>query len=380
MNFELKKFNPFKKKTASNKHQKTTSIEQTHFKDSDSTLKLPLDMSTSTLVKEEAYPIGGTAEREKRFQEVLDILQGKKLSIELNGYKITNFLGDGTYGFVLAGYSDNYGPVAIKFVFKHKVNVKNWVQNDKLGLIPNEIHFLSKMNHKNIIKYYEHFETTDYIVVVTELFGCEWRPGSNYFEPSIRNEGIKLYDEKNPMKPGSSDEHTLTSLALDAKRSLKPKTSCDLFECIDAHDFMPDRTIRKIFSQLVSAILYLQTNNIVHRDLKDENLVVDEHYNVKLIDFGSASFIPTDPNNFFDRFLGTVDFASPEILRGCQYRGPEAEIWALGVTLYVLFARNIPFRNVKESERGNFDVLPRMNSSIFYSFRCDSFVKKNVGT
>ena len=366
MNFELKKFNPFKKKTASDKLNKSLSFEQINFKDSDSTLKIAAEISSATLVKEEeVYPVGGTAEREKRFQEVIDILNGKKLKKELSKYKITNFLGDGTYGFVMAGSSKEYGNVAIKFVFKHKVNVKNWVEHDTLGLVPNEINFLWRMNHKNIIKYHEHFETSDYIIIITELFGCEWKPGSRYFEPSLRNEGIKLYDEKNPLKPGSSDEHTLTSLDLASKKKLQPKTSCDLFECVDAHDFLPDRTIRKIFSQLASAILYLQVNNIVHRDLKDENLVVDEFYNVKLIDFGSASYIPEDAANYFDRFLGTVDFASPEILKGCQYRGPEAEIWAMGVILYVLFSRNIPFRNVRESERANFEVLPRMNSSIF---------------
>eukprot|EP00835_Amoeboradix_gromovi_P002776 NODE_164_length_16443_cov_0.166544.p4 type:complete len:368 gc:universal NODE_164_length_16443_cov_0.166544:14459-13356(-) len=367
MNFELKKFNPFKKKSGSSKLVQNISFEQLNFKESDSTLKSPLDTSTSTLVKEEeVYPVGGTAEREKRFQEVLDILNGIKLRHELRRYKVTNFLGDGTYGFVLAGTSAEYGKVAIKFVFKHKVNVRNWVQHDQLGLVPNEINFLSVLNHKNIIKYYEHFETSDYFIIITELFGCEWKPGNRCFDPVLRNEGIKLYDEKNPLKPGSSDEHTLTSLDLESKRLLQPKTSCDLFECVDAHDFLPDRAIRKIFSQLVSAILYLQLNNIVHRDLKDENLVVDEFYNVKLIDFGSASFIPEDTKNYFDRFLGTVDFASPEILKGCQYRGPEAEIWAMGVILYVLYSRNIPFKNVRESERGNFEVLPRMNSSTSY--------------
>eukprot|EP00834_Sanchytrium_tribonematis_P001075 NODE_23_length_42016_cov_0.755803.p13 type:complete len:385 gc:universal NODE_23_length_42016_cov_0.755803:27082-28236(+) len=380
MNFELKKFNPFKKKAASEKLTTNRSIEQVNFKDSESTLKLPIDISASTLLKEdESYPIGGVAEREKRFQEVLDILSGKKLKKELEKYKLLNFLGDGTYGFVLAGICKRHGEVAIKFVFRHKVNTKNWVHDKNLGFVSNEIHFLSKLHHPNIIKYIEHFETQDYIIIITEMFGCEWKPGSKHFQPNGINEGIKLVDDKNIFKPGSSDEHTLTSLDWNSKSKLKPRVSCDLFECVDAHEYLPDRTIRKIFSQLASAILYLQMNNIVHRDLKDENIVVDEFYRIRLIDFGSASFIPDDPKQYFDRFLGTVDFASPEILKGCQYRGPEAEMWALGVILYVLFSRNIPFRNLRESERANFDVLPRMNSSIRYLHRRSSSSATNAG-
>lgn len=91
---------------------------------------------------------------------------------------------------------------------------------------------------------------------------------------------------------------------------------------------------------------------IVHRDIKDENIVIDENYVAKLVDFGSAAFIPQSNDKLFDRFNGTLHFAPPEILRGYTYRGPEAEMWSLGVLLYTLvFAAN-PFDGAKQTLKG----------------------------
>jgi serine/threonine protein kinase len=71
----------------------------------------------------------------------------------------------------------------------------------------------------------------------------------------------------------------------------------------------------------------------VHRDLTFakffQNVVIDEHYDVKLIDFGSASEIPKDPKDYFTHFNGTEYCASPEVLKGARYRGPEADMWYL---------------------------------------------------
>ena len=84
---------------------------------------------------------------------------------------------------------------------------------------------------------------------------------------------------------------------------------------------------KRIFAQIVLAVHKLHLQNIVHRDLKDENIVIDENYWVKLIDFGSASFIPKKSQDYFKKFNGTAHFASPEVANGQSYRGPEAEIW-----------------------------------------------------
>jgi serine/threonine protein kinase len=71
---------------------------------------------------------------------------------------------------------------------------------------------------------------------------------------------------------------------------------------------------------------------------------------VKLIDFGSTSRIPElgKKDSYFDRFNGTLHFASPEILKGNNYRGPEAEVWALGVLLYTLIYGENPFQEPQQ--------------------------------
>jgi PAS domain-containing serine/threonine kinase len=67
-------------------------------------------------------------------------------------------------------------------------------------------------------------------------------------------------------------------------------------------------------AQLVSAIAYLHELKIVHRDVKDENVIIDEHFNIRLIDFGSATF--REPGKLFAIFCGTMEFCSPEVLLG----------------------------------------------------------------
>ncbi|KAI8836472.1 kinase-like domain-containing protein [Chytriomyces cf. hyalinus JEL632] len=85
---------------------------------------------------------------------------------------------------------------------------------------------------------------------------------------------------------------------------------------------------------------------------EDENIVVDSSYNIKIIDFGSAASVPTTQDDFFSQFHGTALYASPEIVRKEKYRGPETEMWALGVLLYIMVVGDDPFRNAKEIAKG----------------------------
>ncbi|KAJ3231451.1 hypothetical protein HDU81_003758 [Chytriomyces hyalinus] len=113
--------------------------------------------------------------------------------------------------------------------------------------------------------------------------------------------------------------------------SLVRGPSMDLFECIERNDRLKNKLAKHVFRQIMSAVAYLHSNNIVHRDLKDENIVIDDKYNAKLIDFGSA----TIEENHMDtlRFHGTINFAPPEVLSGEQYIPKPADIWACGIIL-----------------------------------------------
>jgi protein-serine/threonine kinase len=92
----------------------------------------------------------------------------------------------------------------------------------------------------------------------------------------------------------------------------------------------------------------MHENGICHRDIKDENILVDENYVAKLIDFGSCAFYtpnPTNRNDYFVIYGGTIPYAAPEIIRQEEYRGPEQDIWSLGVLLYTIAYGRIPFEN-----------------------------------
>lgn len=102
----------------------------------------------------------------------------------------------------------------------------------------------------------------------------------------------------------------------------------------------------------MSAISYMHSKGLLHGDIKDENILIDENGRVKLIDFGSASFFTGQK---YTRFLGTIPFASPEILRGDQsYDGPSAEVWALGCCLYTMLTGQIPFSSKRHAISSQF--------------------------
>lgn len=93
-----------------------------------------------------------------------------------------------------------------------------------------------------------------------------------------------------------------------------------------------------------SMLLMLETlnnSNIVYRDLKPENVMLDEHGYLKLIDFGSAKRLePCCPRTF--TMVGTPHYMAPEVMRGKGY-GIEVDVWALGVVLYELVCGYLPF-------------------------------------
>ncbi|KAL7746354.1 hypothetical protein RI367_008284 [Sorochytrium milnesiophthora] len=147
-------------------------------------------------------------------------------------------------------------------------------------------------------------------------------------------------------------KRSMTCLPPKMPPKIGRRQSMDLFECIETHSKISERLAKKIFKQVVDAVEYLLEHSVLHRDLKDENIVIDQQYNVKLIDFGSASFVPRN-GRLFDRFAGTIQYCPPEILRGEKYRGPEQEIWALGTLLYIILFAEPPFADPIQTIQGD---------------------------
>lgn len=222
------------------------------------------------------------------------------LKTNINDYEIIDELGQGAYGLVKLACMKNDPEkkrVVIKYVIKSRILVDCWTRDRKLGLVPAEIHVLHtlrKIPHVNCSDMLDYFEDDDIYYIVMDLYGA----------------------------------------------------GMDLFDYIELKNGMGEEEIRSIFRQVVAAVAHLHDHRIVHRDIKDENVILDLKGGVRLIDFGSAAYMK--PGKKYDTFVGTLDYAAPEILKGQAYEGPPQDIWACGTLLYTLIYRENPFYNIDE--------------------------------
>ncbi|RDW57538.1 serine/threonine-protein kinase [Aspergillus mulundensis] len=237
----------------------------------------------------------------------------------ITDYVILEEMGQGAYGEVKLARLKKLPAkkVVLKYVTKKRILVDTWTRDRRLGTVPLEIHVLDYLRrdglkHPNIVEMESFFE-----------------------------DDINYYIEMLP--------HGLPGM--------------DLFDYIELKTNMDEQECRNIFEQVVSAIHHLHTKAlVVHRDIKDENVILDGEGKIKLIDFGSAAYIKNGP---FDVFVGTIgkthgafvgaqrlmsfiDYAAPEVLQGKSYRGKEQDIWALGILLYTIVYKENPFYNIDE--------------------------------
>lgn len=232
----------------------------------------------------------------------------KKRSKKFEEFKILKKMGEGAYGkVVLAEHKDDPAyKIIIKCIDKQRILVDTWVRDRQLGTVPSEIQIMATLNnepHPNIMRIIDYFEDTNYYYLETPIFG---------HPPAI-----------------------------------------DLFDYIEVKNDMSELDCQLIYKQVILAIYHLHKQGIAHRDIKDENIIVNEFGIVKLIDFGSAGYVKLGP---FDVFVGTIDYASPEVLRGEKYEGRPQDIWALGILLYTMIYKENPFYNVDEIMEGDLRV------------------------
>lgn len=121
----------------------------------------------------------------------------------------------------------------------------------------------------------------------------------------------------------------------------------ELFDYLAEKSRLGEEEARVLFGQLCLAVFYLHEKGIVHRDLKLENVLLDERCRVKLGDFGFTR--EYEKGTYMETFCGTTGYASPEMLLGKKYLGPEVDVWSLGVILYCLLTGTLPFDDDDES-------------------------------
>jgi protein-serine/threonine kinase len=182
----------------------------------------------------------------------------------IDDFVILEEMGQGAYGQVkLARYRSTGKKCVLKYVTKRRILVDTWTRDRRLGTVPLEIHVLDflrrdGLRHPNIVEMDDFFEDE-----------------TNY------------YIEMAP--------HGLPGM--------------DLFDYIELRTNMDEQESRSIFVQVARAVHHLHTKAlVVHRDIKDENVILDGEGRIKLIDFGSAAYIKSGP---FDVFVGTIGTFPP---------------------------------------------------------------------
>ena len=206
-------------------------------------------------------------------------------------YELGAPLGRGKFGVVrLATHKQTGTKVAVKAIKKAKLTIED------LDLAKREIEILKLCQHPHIIQLFDSFENPEYIYIVIELL----RGG-------------------------------------------------DLYEYLDKRNFkVSENRAREIIHSLTTALYYLHSYGIVHRDIKLDNILMtddSDQSKAKLVDFGLSKMI--GPKESCTEPFGTFGYAAPEVLRGKPY-DKAIDIWSLGVVLYILLTGRAPFEEGSE--------------------------------
>ena len=123
-----------------------------------------------------------------------------------------------------------------------------------------------------------------------------------------------------------------------------------LFDYINsnAERKLNEQEAKRIFTQIVTAVQYCHKNNVVHRDLKLDNILLDDNKDVKVIDFGFSVVVNTVCK--LNLFCGTSLYLAPEIVLRKDYWGPPVDVWTLGVILYTMLTGRFPFNGKTKEE------------------------------
>ncbi|KAJ0793087.1 putative protein kinase CAMK-CAMKL-LKB family [Helianthus annuus] len=115
-----------------------------------------------------------------------------------------------------------------------------------------------------------------------------------------------------------------------------------VFEGAGPSSGVGENVTRRYLRDIVSGLMYLHSHNIVHGDIKPDNLLITATGTVKIADF-SVSQVFEDENDMLRRSPGTPVFTAPECCLGKSYHGKTADTWAVGVTLYCMIFGKYPF-------------------------------------
>ncbi|KAJ7492569.1 kinase-like protein [Mycena latifolia] len=266
---------------------------------------------------------------------------------DISEFVIEGEIGRGAYGLVKRGREirpdGSLGPpLIIKQIIKSRILADCWKKHPKHGTIPIEIYVMSSISQ------------TTYILPARRPWDPERaNPKDDSESEWIEGKVVNGHPNICPLLDFFEDSHyyyLVLPSTLPEQLPDQPSPSSDLFDLVENFpQGLPPFSIRSYLGQIADALAFLHSRGIVHRDIKDENVVLGPHGKCILIDFGSSGLVK---RGGWDTFSGTLDYAGPEILRGERYEGKEQDVWAFGVVAYVLLVGECPFMTPEEAQDG----------------------------
>lgn len=219
------------------------------------------------------------------------VSQGKsnkvKTKKEKQEYEVKKKIGEGSYGVVYLIYSN----ITSMYYVQKKIDLKG-LSKAEIKDTEKEVNLLKKLDHPNIIKLINGTKSKRYLELIME------------------------YAEKGDL---------YNQLIKQAK----------------SNKYFPEKIIINWLVQICSALKYLHSKHIIHRDIKPQNIFLSKKGEIKLGDFGVSKTL----NNTLEKaktFVGTAYYLPPEIIDEKKY-SYEADIWSLGVSFYQLMTFKMPF-------------------------------------
>ncbi|KAJ7925836.1 kinase-like protein [Mycena leptocephala] len=283
---------------------------------------------------------------------------------DISEFSIEGEIGRGAYGLVkrareICADGSLGPPLIIKQIIKSRILADCWKKHPKYGTIPIEIYVMSSISH------------TTYVLPPRRPWDpARAEPADNLDSPEwIEGSVVNGHPNICPLLDFFEDSHyyyLVLPSTLPEQLPDQPAPPSDLFDLVENYpQGLPPASIRSYLGQLADALAFLHERGIVHRDVKDENVILGPRGKCILIDFGSSGLVK---RGGWDTFSGTLDYAGPEILRGERYEGKEQDVWAFGVVAYVLLVGECPFMTPAEAQDGL--ESPFATASIALDERC----------